>query len=575
MISGFTIRTFKEFAPDDISGLVAWYDATTLTGADGSSLNQWLDSSGNEAHMFQITSAAQPTLQTAELNGRNVVRFDGVDDFFNMTAPFNFLPSASNNENVNKFSRTGAYLVHFSGNTSPRLTIYKKSGNIFNKLADPAILPSTAATSGTWTSDDIYLAVGSTGSPFFRVYKRAGDTFTALSVPAVLPSNFAAGLDFSNNDTYLALSGSMTGLMLVYKRAGDTFTSLANPVTVPAGTLANAIKFSKSDNYLAVGSNASPFIQFYSRSGDTFTKLNNPANLPTALVRSISWLSDTVCAVGGNEATVSIYQYNSGTNQFDRINTITTAGTVTTLDYSASGNFLSIGQGASPFLSVYSHSSNVYTNITTIDRIPQSSIRGSSFNPTSDMLSVSCASSPFLNMYSISGSTFTNMNRLNLLRNVAGASMFVVIKYPNTGIEQTAYFISNSLSSASYRLTTWVTNLNFYQIARRTLDADSPVAVTSSVSGIAGFIIHAGLINYTIPETRQYINGALQPINTTGTGANTSDTDSLVANIGRYPAGSRYINGDIAEILLFNRKLNDFELADIHNYLSVKWGISI
>ncbi len=577
MVSGFTILTYKEFAPNDISGLVGWYDATTLSGADGSSLNQWLDSSGNEAHMFQITSAAQPTLQTAELNGRNVVRFDGVDDNFNMSAPFDTLPTAAGNENTTRFSRTGAYLAVFQGGTSPRMIVYKKNANIFNKLTDPAILPATAATSGTWTSDDVYLAVGSVSSPFVNIYKRSGDTFTKLSNPATLPTSAASSLDFSNNDTYLALGGSMTGRMLVYKRAGDTFTALTNPVTVPAGTNANAIKFSRSDNYLAVGSNASPWIQFYSRSGDTFTKLNDPANLPTATVRSISWLSDTVCAVGGNESTVSIYEYNSSTTRFDRINTITTAGTVAGLEYSTNGNFLAIGQGATGFLNVYSQDSNVYTNITTIDRLPTSAVRGVSFNPTDDTLSVTNSVSPFLQTYKVTGSTFSNMNRMNMLRNVSGATVFQVIKYTVSGGDQLGFFASTGTFSSTSRFAANKNTTNNFRHNARALDGDTNILndSTSTVNGIS-YYIHAITSNFLTREHRQFANnvlsGSKSGITTAG---NTSNTDSLSITLGRIGTGTAFLLGDIAEVIVFNRALSTSELTDMHNYLSVKWGITI
>lgn len=62
---------------DDISNLECWLDAGTLSGTDGSSLASWSDLSGNGNN---FTSINAPTLQTAEQNGKNVVRFDGVDD---------------------------------------------------------------------------------------------------------------------------------------------------------------------------------------------------------------------------------------------------------------------------------------------------------------------------------------------------------------------------------------------------------------------------------------------------------------------------------------------------------------
>ena len=81
----FQIRTYRSFEPTEISGLKLWLDAGDLTGADGSSVSAWLDKSGNEAHFSQATALNQPTLQTNELNSKNIVRFDGTNDYLSST----------------------------------------------------------------------------------------------------------------------------------------------------------------------------------------------------------------------------------------------------------------------------------------------------------------------------------------------------------------------------------------------------------------------------------------------------------------------------------------------------------
>lgn len=74
-------------SPTDVSGLKAWYDASSIAQADNSAVTSWTDSSGNGWTVTQATGAAQPTLQTAELNGKPVVRFDG-SDFLNVGNSF-------------------------------------------------------------------------------------------------------------------------------------------------------------------------------------------------------------------------------------------------------------------------------------------------------------------------------------------------------------------------------------------------------------------------------------------------------------------------------------------------------
>ena len=60
--------------------LTAWYKGDSITGNDGDAVSAWSDSSGNGNNLAQASSARQPTLQTDELNGLPVVRYDGTND---------------------------------------------------------------------------------------------------------------------------------------------------------------------------------------------------------------------------------------------------------------------------------------------------------------------------------------------------------------------------------------------------------------------------------------------------------------------------------------------------------------
>lgn len=73
------------FTPTNLSGCKLWLDASTLTGANASSVTTWADSSGNAYDFTQATSSLKPTLRTNLLNGKNGVRFDGVDDYMGNT----------------------------------------------------------------------------------------------------------------------------------------------------------------------------------------------------------------------------------------------------------------------------------------------------------------------------------------------------------------------------------------------------------------------------------------------------------------------------------------------------------
>lgn len=76
--------------PKTISGLQLWLDATsglydaTSGGSeiitDSSPIARWEDRSGNGIHFTQSTANNRPILRTAQLNGKNIVSFDGTND---------------------------------------------------------------------------------------------------------------------------------------------------------------------------------------------------------------------------------------------------------------------------------------------------------------------------------------------------------------------------------------------------------------------------------------------------------------------------------------------------------------
>jgi len=71
-----------EWTPSNLAAgtLSAWYKADSISGSDGDAIASWSDSSGNGNTASQAVTARKPTLQTAELNGSSVIRFDGTND---------------------------------------------------------------------------------------------------------------------------------------------------------------------------------------------------------------------------------------------------------------------------------------------------------------------------------------------------------------------------------------------------------------------------------------------------------------------------------------------------------------
>lgn len=57
-----------------------WFDASTLELSDGTAVDTWTDSSGN-GYDATATLTTRPLLKTNIVNGKNVVRFDGSNDY--------------------------------------------------------------------------------------------------------------------------------------------------------------------------------------------------------------------------------------------------------------------------------------------------------------------------------------------------------------------------------------------------------------------------------------------------------------------------------------------------------------
>jgi hypothetical protein len=74
-----------DFGPD------AWWKADSFSLESGTEVggpgNEWLDQSGNNNDLTQISSVSRPVFRSDFVNGKPVVQFDGVDDILNLTSP--------------------------------------------------------------------------------------------------------------------------------------------------------------------------------------------------------------------------------------------------------------------------------------------------------------------------------------------------------------------------------------------------------------------------------------------------------------------------------------------------------
>lgn len=217
------------------------------------------------------------------------------------------------------WSSDSTYLAIASNNnfgSADPITIYKRTGDAFAKLADPPSMPTTVCASVAWSPDDTYLAVGASSGGQWRIYKRSGDSFTSLTLPTAF-ANDVNGCAWSPDGTYVSWTGNSSPNWGVLKRSGDTFTLLTGLAAVSG--VGFSTDWDSTGTFVAVAHNNSPYLSVFERSGDTFTKIADPATLPpsgpNSYANTVAWSpTDSHLAVATNSSPyLTTYTWNSST----------------------------------------------------------------------------------------------------------------------------------------------------------------------------------------------------------------------------------------------------------------------
>jgi hypothetical protein len=158
-----------------------------------------------------------------------------------------------------------------------------------------------------------------------------------------------------------------------------------------------------------------------------------------------------------------------------------------------------------------------------------------------------------------------------ILRNVSGASIFVVYKASTDLTIQAPILITTNASTIRLDLRKNASNL--LATSGRTLDADTAESIASTTTNVGNYILQSVKYDYQNTLQEQYLNNTLEGQNLTfQTSGNTSDTNSAYISIGAF-ATSNYLNGAIAEIIVFNKTLSTAEFNNVNKYLMAKWGL--
>lgn len=169
---------------------------------------------------------------------------------------------------------------------------------------------------------------------------------------------------------------------------------------------------------------------------------------------------------------------------------------------------------------------------------------------------------------------FIISNALSLLRNKQEGSIFSVCKLSNgTNSDQTILNISRNGNASQLRLGLQLTtppSVQQFRAGARRLDSDAFTGITSPNN--LNFNVIGSVAKYQSGQLFLRINGTQSQTNLPSSG-NTSDTDSDAVEIAKI--GTNYLNGDIAELIVFNSTLSDSNIKIVERYLAGKYGITI
>lgn len=170
-----------------------------------------------------------------------------------------------------------------------------------------------------------------------------------------------------------------------------------------------------------------------------------------------------------------------------------------------------------------------------------------------------------------------SINGKDILRNKSGASVVLVTKVNQTTSENVLLNITvgNSSVSRFFISRSFGTNGNI-RFGGRRLDSNSFQEITSTTNYGTDYHILTLTIDYQNQQLQSFVDSTLDAQNNTfQTSGNTSDTNSTSVVLGQSANNDRYLNGEIAEILIFNEAISNDNQVAIECYLSEKYNISI
>lgn len=201
------------------SGMVAWWDASTVTGlAESAQVTSWSDSSGN-GYTATGAGGTKPLMRNGFINGNNAIEFSGSNSFTStLTASQNVFTifmvaapsSLSGNRNVIGSSGNGGREFRYAGAT--------------RQIVVRSILASTATPSGfNAVANQFEIVTGEWDATTGKIYVNGVNVMTAAFAPSI-----TAGLTTIIGGGTAGMSGKIAEIIVYHTKLSDKNRALAH-----------------------------------------------------------------------------------------------------------------------------------------------------------------------------------------------------------------------------------------------------------------------------------------------------------------------------------------------------------
>ena len=188
-------------------------------------------------------------------------------------------------------------------------------------------------------------------------------------------------------------------------------------------------------------------------------------------------------------------------------------------------------------------------------------------NPDGGSAKPTYESSDMLNGYGyveFDGTDSLTVNPMTTLASKAGYTVFILAKQSTTsGLQVLTTTDQDDLGILG--------GTGNFTAAMAGVTADSGVA--ANTSWIIHSLVYDGTGSTNSDKLLYRINKANTSLSFTGTVANVTSASNNELFIGIDSGGSNGLTGNVAEVIMFSKTLNNIEYRNIENYLSTKWGL--